>query len=74
MVGNVSLSPPTGLFSLGNLNPPVGIAWLCGVTDPVAPATQLTFNQTFGASSFCPLATGLTVAGAIAAAREYISP
>lgn len=70
MIGNVSLSPPTGVFSLGNLNPPVGIVWLCGVTDPVAPASQLTFNQTFGASSLCPLPTGLTVAAALAAANS----
>lgn len=69
MIGNVSLSPPTGVFSLGNLNPPVGIVWLCGVTDSAAPASLLTFNQTFGATSLCPLATGLTVAGAISAAN-----
>lgn len=67
MLGNVSLSPPTGLFSLGNLIPPVGISWLCGLTDPAAPATQLTFNQGFGATSLCPLVTGLSTAGAVAA-------
>lgn len=69
LIGNVSLSPPTGLFSLGNLNPAVGISWICGMTDPVAPASQLTFSQTFGASSLCPLASGLTVAAAISAAN-----
>lgn len=69
MVGNASASPPTGLFSLGNLIPPVGIAWLCGTTDPVAPPSQLSFNQTFGASSLCPFVSGLSVAGAIAAAN-----
>lgn len=69
MIGNVSLSPPTGVFSLGNLIPPVGIAWLSGVTDSAAPASLLTFAQTFGASCLCPLATGLTTAGAISAAN-----
>jgi hypothetical protein len=68
MIGNVSLSPPTGLFSLGNLNPPVGIVWLAGVSDPVAPASLLTFNQTFGSSSISTLPSGLSVAGALAAA------
>jgi hypothetical protein len=69
LIGNVSLSPPTGLFSLGNLSPPVGISWICGMTDPVAPASQLTFNLAFGASSLCPLATGLTTAAALTAAN-----
>lgn len=69
MLGNVSLSPPTGVFSLGNLIPPVGIVWICGLTDPAAPASQLTFNQTFGATSLCPLVTGLTTAAAITAAN-----
>lgn len=69
LIGNVSASPPTGYFSLGNLIPPVGISWLCGVTDSAAPASQLTFNQSFGATSLCPLATGLTTAQAIAAAN-----
>lgn len=70
LIGNVSLSPPTGVFSLGNLSPPVGIAWLCGVTDSAAPASQLTFNQTFGASSLCPLPSGLSTAAAITAANS----
>lgn len=70
MLGNVSASPPTGLFSLGNLIPPVGIAWMCGVTDSAAPASQLTFNQTFGATSLCPLPTNLSVAQAITAANS----
>lgn len=69
MIGSQSASPPTGLFSLGNLIPPVGICWLTGLTDPVAPASQLVFNQTFGASSLCPFVSGLSVAGAVAAAN-----
>jgi uncharacterized protein len=69
IIGNVSLSPPTGLFSLGNLNPPVGIVWCCGLTDPVAPASLLTFNQTFGSSSISSFVSGLSVAGALTAAN-----
>lgn len=68
MLGNQAASPPTGIFSLGNLSPPVGICWIAGMTDPVAPATQVVFNQTFGASSLCSFASGLSVSAAIAAA------
>ena len=69
LIGNVSASPPTGVFSLGNLSPPVGIVWLTGCTDVVSPASLLTFNQAYGATSLCPLATGLTVAAAVTAAQ-----
>ena len=69
IIGDASASPPTGLFSLGNLNPAVGISWLSGVTDTAAPASQLVFNQTYGASSLCSLPSGLTVAGALSAAN-----
>lgn len=69
LIGSVTASPPTGVFSLGNLSPPVGIVWLTGCTDPVSPASLLTFNQSFGASALCPLPSNLTVAAAITAAN-----
>ena len=69
MIGNVATSPPTGLISLGNLNPPVGIVWMTGVTDPAAPASLLTFNQMFGSSSLHSLTSNLSVSAAISAAN-----
>lgn len=69
LLGSSTASPPTGLFSLGNLNPAVGISWICGMTDPVAPATQLQFNQQYGASTISSFASGLTVAAAVTAAN-----
>lgn len=69
LLGSSTASPPTGLFALGNLFPAVGIHWIAGLTDPVAPATQLTFNQSYGSSSFCPFVSGLSVAAAVTAAN-----
>lgn len=69
MLGSATTSPPTGIFALGNLNPAVGIVWCAGLTDPVAPASILTFNQSFGASSLCPLVSGLSVSAAVTAAN-----
>ena len=72
MIGSGTASPPTGLYSLANLNPPVGIVWLCGVTDPVAPASLLVFNQQYGSSSLSSLSTNLSVATALAAATTAV--
>lgn len=70
MLGSATTSPPTGIFALGNLNPAVGIVWGAGLTDTVSPATILTFNQSFGATSMCSLASGLTVSAAVTAANS----
>lgn len=72
MVGNATSSPATGMYSLANLNPPVGIMWLTGMTDPVAPSSQLIFNQQYGTSSLSSLSSGLSVAGAISAAQTAV--
>lgn len=69
MLGSSTASPPTGLFALGNLSPPVGIVDLFGLTDSAAPATVLQFNQGYGTSAVLSLPTGLTVAAAVTAAN-----
>lgn len=69
LLGSATASPPTGLFALGNLFPAVGICWIAGMTDPVAPATQLLFNQQYGASTISSLASNLSVAAAVTAAN-----
>lgn len=72
MIGNPTTSPATGLYSLANLNPPVGIIWLCGVTDTVAPASLLVFNQQNGSSSLSSLTSNLTVSAALAGAAAGV--
>ena len=70
MLGSAAASPPTGLWSLANLNPAVGIVWMSGLTDyQNASATLLSFNLTAGCSSLIALPTGLTVSGAVSAAQ-----
>jgi len=70
MLGSATASPPTGLWSLANLNPAVGIVWMTGLTDYAnASATLLSFNLTAGTSSLIALPTGLSVSSAVSAAQ-----
>lgn len=70
LLGSSSASPPTGVWSLNDLTPPVGIVWLTGCTDTAAPASLLTFNLTAGTTSLFSTATNLTVAACISAAQS----
>lgn len=70
MIGSQTVSPPTGMWSLNSLFPSVGIMWLSGVTDVVAPASMLTFNLTAGCSSVFSLATALSVTTAVTTAQS----
>jgi uncharacterized protein len=70
LLGSGTTTPATGLYALGDLNPAVGIVWICGLTDTAAVATQLAFNQSYGCSSITSFASGQTVTSAITLANN----
>lgn len=70
MLGNATLFPPTGLWTLMNTTPSVGIVWLCGVTDVSAIGILDQFALTAGCSVLFPFPTGTTTTAAITAAQQ----
>ena len=65
LIGDDSVQPKTGMYALRQLNPGVGVAWLCGCTDITAPATLLPFGLSEGIVMLHPFAAGTTTAAAL---------
>ena len=70
MLGSSTAFPATGLWSLNNTTPSVGVAWLTGVTDPTAAATLDSFALTTGCSVLFAFPTGTTTTAAITAVQN----
>ena len=66
LIGSDSSLPKTGLYALRQLNPGVGVAWLCGCTDITAPPTLLPFGLSEGVTMLFPFAAGTSTAAALA--------
>jgi uncharacterized protein len=57
--------PGTGLYALRQLSPPVGVVWICGLTDPTAWADALQFEQSEGCTFLAALPLGTSTASAL---------
>lgn len=67
LLGSDTAQPRTGLYSLRNLNPGVGIVWLTGCVDPTAWPAMEAFGQSESCSTFEPFPSGYTTAQALTA-------
>ncbi|HTI81734.1 MAG TPA: hypothetical protein VL614_14900 [Acetobacteraceae bacterium] len=69
LIGSNTAQPMTGLWSLSNLNPGVGIAWIVGCTDPSSFQSLLQFGQSNSASVLASMPSGTSTAAAQAAVQ-----